>query len=96
MNGIAPVKTTNELAAMLVDKLFNAPGSFSVTLTKVGDSVEIIAGRRKDFMTTRDVASEFGVTAQTIYRRYINTGKLKRTRHGFRREDVEAIKKEQA
>jgi len=84
--------THREIAVALIDKMFAAPGSFTISLQKTGDVIDILAGRPKDFLTLEAVAREFGVTSATIRRRYIESGELTRTRLGFRRCDVERVK----
>lgn len=82
------------LAKELIQSLFDAPGHFKITLIKDGDTVEVLAGQPKDFMTLREVADYFGVTPQTIRRKYLYTGRLVRSRLGYRFKDVEALKHE--
>jgi hypothetical protein len=87
--------TPKQIAEELIDRLFALPGDFTITLRKEGDKVEIMAGTRRDFYKNLgEVAREFGVSVQTVRRRFINTKRLRRTPNGFRRGDVERLKKD--
>lgn len=79
------------LGNILIEQLFAAPGSFKVTLSKNGDRIDVLAGTPHDFMNLREVAELFGVTSQTIRRRFVHTNQLKRTQWGYKRSDVEAL-----
>lgn len=87
--------TPSDVAAALVDKLFAAPGDFTITLKKSNDDIQIVAGNpisRKPFLSLVEVAEVFGISTVTVRRRYLSTGKLKRTKDGFRREDIQRIR----
>lgn len=81
-----------ELAGELISQLFDCPGDYTITLRKKGNDVEIMAGSKRDFLTLEEVAREFGVSTATVRRRYLQTKLLRRTRHGFRRGDIERLK----
>lgn len=87
---------TGDIAKAMIDKLFASPGDFTITLQKRGDSVDIMAGRTRDFLTMAEVAAEFNCVPATIWRKYTRTGRLKRTRAGYARRDVERLKREEA
>lgn len=86
--------TPEMIATELVRQLFDAPGDFTITMEKRGGRLEIFGGGRRDFMTLGQVAKEFGVSEQTIRNRFLLTKRLRRTINGYRRSDVERLKRE--
>jgi len=88
------MKTTPDIFGReLIDSLFAAPGDFTLTLEKTGDQIKVYGGNRRDFFNVTQAAAALGCSRPTFYRKYIHTKRLLKTRDGFRRRDIERLKK---